>query len=68
MSTRNSTLEFFRAQAEKARADGEVATLDNVRERCRRSEDAWIQLAERAERSEQVKAAEAARKAGEPPK
>lgn len=68
MTTRTTNLDFLRAQAEQARADGEAATLDNVRERCRRSEVAWTQLADRAERSEQVKAAEAVRKAGEPPK
>ncbi len=63
MSTRNTNLEFYLARAEQARAEGEAATLDHVRERCRRSEAAWQQLADRAERSEQLKAAEALRKA-----
>ena len=67
MTTRTTNLDFLRAQAEQARADGEAATLDNVRERCRRSEVAWTQLAQRAERSEQTKAADAKRKADEPP-
>ena len=65
---RNTNLDFLRAQAEKARADGEAATLDNVRERFRRSEAAWTHLVDRAERSEQFKPAETIRKADEPPK
>jgi hypothetical protein len=63
VSTRNTNLEFYLARAEQARAEAEAATLDHVRERCRRSEAAWQQLADRAERSEQLKAAEAIRKA-----
>lgn len=58
----NSNLEFFLARAEQARADAEAATLEHVRERCRRSEAAWQELADRAERSEQLRAAERARK------
>lgn len=68
MSTRNTNLEFYLARAAQARDEAESATLDHVRERCRRSEAAWQQLADRAERSEQMKAAEAARKASEPQK
>ena len=63
MSIRNTNLDFFRARAEQARADGAAATLDNVRERCRRSEAAWTALADRAEHSERYKADEAIRKA-----
>ncbi len=63
MSTRNTNLEFYLARAAQAREEAEAATLDHVRERCRRSEAAWQQLADRAERSEQLKAAEAIRKA-----
>ena len=60
---RNSNLEFFLARAAQARAEGEEATLDHVRERCRRSEAAWTALADRAERTELMKVAEALRKA-----
>ena len=60
---RRSSLDFFRARAEQARAEGEAATLEHVRERCQRSEAAWAALAERAERSERMRAAEAERKA-----
>ena len=61
---RSSNLQFFLARAEQARAEAEAATLDHVRERCRRSEAAWTALADKAERSELMRAAEAERKAG----
>lgn len=60
---RNTNLEFYLARAAQAREEADAATLEHVRERCRRSEEAWNQLAARAERSEQLKAAEALRKA-----
>ena len=60
---RSSNLDFFLARAAQARAEAEAATLDHVRERCRRSEAAWNALADRAERSERMRAAEAIRKA-----
>ena len=66
-SHRNSNLDFYLARVAQARAEGEAATLDHVRDRCRRSEAAWQALADRAERSEQLKAAEAMRKAESPP-
>ena len=61
-----SNLDFFRARAAQAQAEGDEATLEHVRERCRRSEAAWQALADRAERSEKLKAAEAKRKAEAP--
>ena len=64
---RNSTLQFFLARAEQARVEAEGATLDHVRERCRRSEAAWQALADRAQHSERMKAAEILRKAEMPP-
>ena len=67
MSTRNTNLEFYLARVKQAREEADAATLEHVRERCRRSEAAWTQLAERAERSEQMKAAEAIRKAQQAP-
>lgn len=63
MMIRSSNLEFFLARAEQARVEGEAATLGHVRERCRRSEAAWQALADRAERSERMRAEEAKRKA-----
>jgi hypothetical protein len=62
-SHRNSNLDFYLARASQAGAEAEAATLEHVRERCLRSEAAWTAMAERAERSEQMKAAEAQRKA-----
>jgi len=56
-------LDFFLARVAQARVETEAATLEHVRERCRRSEAAWTALADRAERSERLKAAEAIRKA-----
>ena len=64
---RSSNLQFFLDRADQARAEAEAATLDHVRERCRRSEAAWSALAEKAQRGvdlrledEQRKAADAA--------
>jgi hypothetical protein len=59
---RSSNLEFYLARAGQARAEAEAATLAHVRERCLRSEAAWIVMAERAQHSEAMKAAEAVRK------
>ena len=59
----NSNLDFFLARAAQARDEAEAATLDHVRERCRRSEAAWAALASRAQRSEHMRAEEAKRKA-----
>ncbi len=58
-----SQLDFYRARVDQARAEAEAATRAHVRERCRRSEAAWMELADRAERSEQRRAAELQRKA-----
>ena len=60
---RSSSLEFYLARAAQARAEGEAATLDCVRERCRRSEEAWQALADRAQRHERLREEEARRKA-----
>ena len=62
-----SQLDFYRARVDQARAEAEAATLAHVRERCRRSEAAWLALADRAEKGEQRRDAEAARKALEAP-
>ncbi len=47
--------ETYLARAAEARAEAEAATLDNVRDRCRRSEEAWSAMAARAERTEQMR-------------
>ena len=63
----SSNLSFYLARVEQARAEADAATLDHVRERCRRSEAAWTALADRAERSQLMRIEEWKRKAGEPP-
>ena len=65
---RSSNLQFFLARADQARAEAEAATLDHVRERCRRSEAAWSALADKAQRSERLRVEEQIRKAEAPPK
>lgn len=46
----------YRAQADKAQADADAATLDNVRDRNLRAAHAWTQMAERQERTERGRA------------
>lgn len=60
---RGSNLEFFLARAAQARVEADEATLDHVRDRCRRSEEAWSALAAKAKRSEKLRAEDAQRKA-----
>ena len=48
--------ETYLARAAEARAHADAATLDNVRERCLRSEAAWTEMAARAERTERMRA------------
>jgi hypothetical protein len=62
---RSSNLKFFLARAEQARVEAEAATLDLVRERCRRSEAAWSALAETALRGERLRIEDEKRKAAE---
>ena len=51
----NSTLDFYLARAAQARDEADAATLDHVRERCRRSEAAWTELADRAARTARIR-------------
>lgn len=55
--------ETFLARAAEARAAADAAQLDNVRDRCLRSEAAWSEMAARAERTEKLRAAKEAEKA-----
>jgi len=59
---RSSDIVFFRERAAQAQFDAAEATLEHVRQRCRRSEAAWMELAQKAERFEQIRSAEAERK------
>lgn len=58
-------LQFYLTRAAQARAEAEAATLDHVRERCRRSEAAWTALADRAARSEELRVAQERLKAAQ---
>ena len=62
---RNSNLQFFLDRADQARAEAEAATLDHVRERCRRSEAAWSALAQKAQRGVQLRLEDEQRKAAD---
>jgi len=55
--------EFYLARAAEAKRDAEAATLDNVRNRCLRSEAAWSDMAARAERGDKMRAKLEAEKA-----
>ena len=59
----STQLQFYLARVEQARAEAEAATLAHVRERCLRSEAAWLQIADRAARTEETRVNEAKRKA-----
>ena len=48
--------ETYLARAAEARAQADAATLDNVRDRCLRSEAAWNEMAARAARTERMRA------------
>ena len=50
-----NTLKFYLDRAEEARKQAEAATLSHVRDRCRRSEAAWTQLAERVDATEKMR-------------
>lgn len=59
---RQKDLETYLARAEQARAEADAATLENVRERCLRSETAWREMAARVERTDQLRASKLAEK------
>jgi hypothetical protein len=61
----SSNRQFYPARAAQARDEADAATLDLVRVRCRRSEAAWTELADRAARSERLRIEEEARKAAQ---
>ena len=55
--------QFYLTRAAEARRDADAATLDNVRDRCLRSEAAWADMAARAARTETMRAKSDADKA-----
>lgn len=58
-----STREFYNARAAECARDALNTTLENVRERSLRAEKAWLDMAQRVERSEGLRAKAAAEKA-----
>ena len=59
---RQKDRETYLARADQARAEADAATLENVRERCLRSELAWREMAARVERTDQMRASKLAEK------
>lgn len=59
----SATSEFYTARANDSAREAEDATLDNVRDRCRRSEAAWRAMADRLTRAETMRERQAADKA-----
>jgi len=55
--------QFYRERAEAARGEAEAATLANVRDRCLRAAAAWEEMADRAARTERMRAEAEAKKA-----
>jgi len=55
--------EYYLARAAECAADAEKATLDNVKDRYRRSEAAWLSMAGRLQRGETMRAQITAEKA-----
>ena len=58
----STTSEYYLSRADENRRDAESATLDNVRDRCRRSEAVWRIMADRVERGEAMRDTLAAEK------
>ena len=59
----SAQLDFYRARAAEARADAEAASLENVRQRCLRAAAAWEDMADRAARTDRMRARQEADKA-----
>lgn len=53
----SATSDFYTARADECAAEARKAVLDNVRDRCLRSEQAWRQMATRLLRAEDMRAA-----------
>jgi hypothetical protein len=51
----SQTLDLYLARADEAASEASHATLDNVRDRCLRSEAAWRDMADRQTRIEQLR-------------
>jgi hypothetical protein len=55
--------DLYLQRAAEARSDADAASLENVRERCLRAEAAWQAMADRADRTDRMRATLEAHKA-----
>ena len=53
----SATSDFYLARADECAREADRSRLDNVRDRCLRSEQAWRQMADRLHRAETMRAA-----------
>lgn len=56
------TSDFYLARAAECAREAETTVLENVKERCLRSREAWLAMANRLRRGEQMRNAAAAEK------
>lgn len=61
----STNADFYRARAAEARRDAEASGLANVRDRCLRAAEAWEVMADRAIRTDRLRAEQEARKAAQ---
>ena len=60
-----ATLNFYNERAAQCRAEAELTSLANVRERCLSAASAWDSMADRVRRTQTYRVEDAARKAAE---
>lgn len=60
-----STLNFYNERAAQCRAEADLTSLANVRERCLSAASAWDSMADRVRRTQTYRLEDAARKAAE---
>lgn len=61
----STNADFYRARAAEARRDAEASALANVRDRCLRAAAAWEVMADRAIRTDRLRAEQESRKAAQ---
>ncbi len=61
----STNADFYRTRAAEARRDAAASALANVRDRCLRAAEAWDVMADRAIRTDRLRAEQDARKAAQ---
>ncbi|MBX3561359.1 MAG: hypothetical protein KF780_06050 [Sphingomonas sp.] len=61
----STNADFYRARAAEARRDAAASALANVRDRCLRAAAAWEVMADRANRTDRLRAEQESRKAAQ---